>query len=337
MRDVVVAPMAGGPSTPELVLAAGRAGAFGFLAAGYKTPAAVEDEIRAVAGIEFGLNIFVPTPPPADAGAIERYRDVLRGEYERYEVEPPPLRLDDDDQFAAKVDLAVGYRVPVVSFTFGVPGAATVAALRSAGCRVLVTVTGAREARRALAAGPDGLIAQGGAAGGHAATTDPAAYTGDTTAYAVLASVRAVTDLPVVAAGGGDVPGLLAAGAAAVQCGTAFLLAEEAGTRPAQRAAMLDGVHRETVVTRAFTGQPARALRNRFTDAYSSVAPIGYPAVHHLTAPIRAEAARRGDAEALNLWAGSESQARPDRASKIIDRLQGTVNPQRSHRKSTHS
>src|SRR5689334_10823556 len=105
MRDVVVAPMAGGPSTPELVLAADRAGAFGFLAAGYKTPELVEDEIRAVAGSAFGLNIFVPMTPPGDVAAIERYRDALRGEYERYEVEPPPLRLDDDDHFAAKVEL----------------------------------------------------------------------------------------------------------------------------------------------------------------------------------------------------------------------------------------
>src|SRR3954468_8533508 len=107
MRDVVVSAMAGGPSTPELVLAAGRAGAFGFLAAGYKTPAAVEDEIRAVAGAAFGLNIFVPPAPPPDVAATERYRDVLREEYERYEVEPPPVRLDDDDHFAAKVELAV--------------------------------------------------------------------------------------------------------------------------------------------------------------------------------------------------------------------------------------
>ena len=329
MRDlltpVVVAPMAGGPSTPALVTAAARAGATAFLAAGYRSPAAVEDELRAVAP-PYGLNIFVPVPPPADPAPLIRYRELLRAEADRYGVELPPLRLADDDHFAAKVELAIAYRVPLVSFTFGVPRRAVVDRLRAGGSRVLITVTSVPEARRALTARPDALIAQAGTAGGHAATTDPAAHRGDTTAARVLAAVRRVADVPVVAAGGtaaaADVAALLAGGAVAVQCGTSFLLADEAGTRPAQRAAMLGGAHRETVVTRAFTGQPARALRNRFTDAYTDRAPIGYPAVHHLTAPIRAAAARRGDAGALNLWAGTGfAAARPAPVAELLDTL----------------
>ncbi|WP_433824775.1 nitronate monooxygenase [Actinoplanes sp. CA-015351] len=309
MRELIVAPMAGGPSTPALVEAAARAGSLGFLAAGYKTPDAVETELRQVASVAHGLNIFVPVPPPADPAPIEAYRRLLQPEADRYGVDLPPVRLDDDDHFAAKVELAVAYRVPVVSFTFGVPDAAVVRALHVAGSTVLITVTNPREAQAALAAAPDALIAQSGAAGGHASTTDPQGYAGTGTAAGTLAAILAVTDLPVVAAGGvstaEDVHDLLEAGAAAVQCGTAFLLADEAGTRPAQRAAMLSGEFTETVVTRAFTGQPARGLRNRFIDAYEAAAPIGYPAVHHLTAPIRAAAAATGDPGALNLWAGT--------------------------------
>jgi nitronate monooxygenase len=309
MREVIVAPMAGGPSTVALVSAAARAGALGFLAAGYKTPEAVESELRETSTIPHGLNIFVPVPPPADPAPIEEYRRRLRGEADRYGVDLPPLRLDDDDHFVAKVELAVTYRVPVVSFTFGVPDASVVHALQRAGSNVLITVTSAAEAQAAVAVDPDGLIAQAGAAGGHASTTAPLGYAGDSTAAETLAAVRAVTDLPVVAAGGvttaADVHDLLEAGAAAVQCGTMFLLADEAGTRPAQRAAMLSGEYTETVVTRAFTGQPARGLRNRFIDSYGADAPIGYPAVHHLTAPIRSAAAEKGDAGALNLWAGT--------------------------------
>ncbi|MBG0568842.1 nitronate monooxygenase [Actinoplanes aureus] len=324
-RPLIVAPMAGGPSTPALVTAAAGAGALGFLAAGYKTPEAVEDELRRVQGVPHGLNIFVPVPAPADPRPIEEYRRRLAPEAERYGVELPPLRLDDDDHFAAKVELAVAYAIPLVSFTFGVPDRAVVRALRAAGSAVLITVTSADEARRALAAEPDALVAQGGSAGGHASTTDPRAYRGTSLAVEVLAEVRAVTDLPVIAAGGTgsaeDVRRLLAAGAVAVQCGTAFLLADEAGTRPAQRAAMLSGEYRETVVTRAFTGQPARALRNRFTDAFPD-APVGYPAVHHLTAPIRAAAAQRGDAGALNLWAGTGfAAARPGPVADLVETL----------------
>ena len=327
-RRIVVAPMAGGPTTTGLVTAAARSGAIGFLAAGYKQPAVVAAEVAEVraAGVPYGLNIFVPVPSPADIEPLERYRKTLQTEAGRYDVSLPPLRLDDDDHFAAKIEIAVAAAVPLVSFAFGVPDRAAVRALRAAGSTVLITVTSADEARAALAAGPDVLIAQGGSAGGHASTTRPAGFTGGTTTLDLLGRVIAVADVPVVAAGGtgtaGDVRGLLGAGALAVQCGTLFLLAEEAGTRPAQREAMLSGRYDTTVVTRAFTGQPARALRNRFTDAHSAAAPVGYPAVHHLTAPIRAAAAARGDAGALNLWAGTaHACARPGSTAEIIERL----------------
>ncbi|MFL6111120.1 MAG: nitronate monooxygenase [Catenulispora sp.] len=333
---IVVAPMAGGPSTPGLVTAAAAAGALGFLAAGYKAPDLVAREVAELRAsrVPFGLNIFVPSPPPIDVAPVQEYRQALQPEAQRYGVELPQLRLDDDDGFAAKVQIAVGAAVPWVSFTFGVPEAAVVKELRRAGCRVLLTVTNAEEARVAAAVGPDALIAQAGSAGGHSATTAPAGYDGTSTAPEVVRDVLAAADVPVIAAGGTgtaqDVGRLLAAGAVAVQAGTAFLLADEAGTRPVQRKAMLSGRFTETVVTRAFTGQPARALRNRFTDRYSSKAPLGYPAVHHLTAPIRAAAARREDPEAINLWAGTaHAEARPGPAAAIVRGLTGTDRPHR--------
>jgi nitronate monooxygenase len=272
------------------------------------------------------LNIFVPLPGPVEAEPLERYRRRLQAEADRYQVELPPLRLSDDDHFQSKVDLAVAFAPPLVSFAFGVPGRAVVRALQAAGSTVLITVTNADEARRALACAPDGIVAQGAAAGAHASTTDPAGHDPTTTAASVLRDVLAVVDVPVVVAGGigtrADVQSLLAAGAAAVQCGTAFLLADESGTRPAHREALRKG-GRETVVTRAFTGHPARALRNRFTDAYAD-APLGYPAVHHLTAPIRAAAAARGDAEAMNLWAGTAyASARGGTCGQIVESLAG--------------
>lgn len=326
LRPVVVAPMAGGPTTTALVKAAADAGALGFLAAGYKKPEAVEDELRAMAGIPFGLNIFVPMPPPPDIEALERYRTLLQPEAERFQVDLPPLRLDDDDSFGAKVALADAYAVPVVSFTFGVPERTTVERLQRRQCRVLITVTDPDEARRALAVDPDGLIAQAGSAGAHSATTDPARFRGDSTAGEILAAVRRTTDKPLIVAGGvmsaAETAHLMRQGANAVQCGTAFLLADEAGTRPAQRAAMLAGAYEKTVITRAFTGQPARGLANRFVETYSKHAPIGYPAIHHLTAPIRAAAAKIGDAGSLNLWAGTgHARARTGPVADLVGHL----------------
>ena len=294
---IVVAPMAGGPTTTALVTAAARSGAIGFLAAGYKQPSAVSDDVEEMraAGVPYGLNIFVPVPPPADPEPLERYRNSLKAEATRYDVHLPPVRLDDDDHFAAKIEIAMDAAVPLVSFAFGVPDPVAVRALRAAGSTVLITVTSADEARAALAAGPDALIAQGGSAGGHASTTRPGSYRGDTATLDVLREVIAVADVPVVAAGGTgtaeDVRALLGAGALAVQCGTMFLLAEEAGTRAAQREAMLSGRYDTTVVTRAFTGQPARALRNRFTDAHSARRPDRLPGD---PPPDRPDPGRRG-------------------------------------------
>jgi nitronate monooxygenase len=62
-------------------------------------------------------------------------------------------------------------------------------------------------------------------------------------------------------------------------------------------------------VTRAFTGRPARALPNRFSDRYSALAPFGYPALHHLTSGLRRAAAAGGNPELVNLWAGTGYRA----------------------------
>ncbi len=139
MRAVLsVVPMAGGISTPALVVAAGKAGALGFLAAGYRTAAAVARDLTAVraAGCEFGLNIFVPTAPVANPAELDRYRAELADEAAHFGVDLPPLRLADDDHYSEKVELAVRAAPPVVSFTFGIPELAVIRELQAQGSTV---------------------------------------------------------------------------------------------------------------------------------------------------------------------------------------------------------
>jgi nitronate monooxygenase len=120
-----------------------------------------------------------------------------------------------------------------------------------------------------------------------------------------------------------DVDALLDAGAAAVQCGTAFLRCPESGTHPAHRAALAAPGRLPTVVTRAFTGRPARALVNRFVRDHPD-APFAYPAIHHLTRPLRVAAAERGDTDVMALWAGTGYRAAVDApAGEVVDRLVG--------------
>ncbi|RCG27090.1 nitronate monooxygenase [Sphaerisporangium album] len=303
---IILAPLAGGPSTPELTAAVSDAGGLGFLAAGYRTARDVEADIAAVrarTGAPFGVNLFVPSPGPGDRAAVGAYAARLRDEADRSGV-ALGVPADDDDGWDEKLALVIAERVPVVSFTFGLPSPEVIERVRGAGAYVLVTVTTPDEAAAAHEAGADALIAQGIEAGGHRG-----GFTDDAGDFGLLALLRLTlrrTPLPVVAAGGiadgAGIAAVLAAGAVAAQLGTAFLRTPEAGTSPAHREAL--GTYDRTAVTRAFTGKRARGLVNRFLRDHTAEAPAAYPQVHQLTAPLRAAARKSGDPEMINLWAG---------------------------------
>jgi nitronate monooxygenase len=306
-HPIVQAPLAGGPSTPALAAAVCEAGGLGFLGAGYRTTDAVLAdiaELRTLTSRPFGLNLFVPGPPSEEAAALERYAGALAGEAERLGVQLGEPR-HDDDRWDDKLALVRGEQVPVVSFTFGCPDASVLAGLQSAGCSVWVTVTTPAEAVAAADGGADALIVQGSEAGGHRGTAD-AGSPGDNGLLALLQLVRAVTDRPLVATGGiatgRGVAAVLAAGATAAQLGTAFMLTPEAGTSEAHREAFSRTA--PTAITRAFTGRYARGIENRFMREHEGEAPLAYPEVHNLTAPLRVAAREQGDADGFHLWAG---------------------------------
>lgn len=340
---IIAAPMAGGTSTPAFVTAVHEAGGLGFLAAGYKSVAAMLVDIRAVreSGARFGMNVFVPdpaqlAPSAATVAELEAYRLQLRADALRYSVELPTLRLDDDDAWQAKVEALLADPVELVSFTFGLPGADVVHALQRAGSAVLATVTTAAEARQAAEQGVDALVVQHACAGGHSAaflpvSGDPGSAVPGSAAPATTAelivAVRSAVALPLVAAGGimdaAGVDRVLAAGAQAAQLGTALLRTEESGARQLHKDALASPHFTRTALTRAFTGRPARALVNEFVRDHQD-APEAYPAVHHLTAPLRAAAAAVGDAERLNLWAGTGwQQARAASVAEVLPGLLG--------------
>lgn len=316
-RPIVAAPMGGGPTTPELVRAVAGAGGFGFLAAGYRSAGEVEAEMRAVGGgdrVRFGVNLFVPGP----RAAPEVYSGYVKG-LGKGAGEP----AWSDDQWGEKLELLVRRPVAVVSFTFGCPEAEVLGRLREVGSEGWVTVTNVAEAEQAVRVGADVLIAQGYEAGAHQGTYDLGSEEEPFGLLALLQLLRAETELPLVASGGigsgAGVAACLAAGASAVQLGTAFMLCPEAGTSPAHRAALKE--RRPTRLTRAFTGRRARGAVNRFLSEHED-APAAYPEVHHATAPIRAAAREAGDAENLNLWAGQAHWlAREEPAATVVDRF----------------
>ncbi|MFC3502933.1 nitronate monooxygenase [Micromonospora krabiensis] len=330
---LVGAPMAGGATTPALVRAVTAGGGFGFLAAGYRTAEAVAADLAdlAATGTPCGVNLFVPGPHEIDEPTFRRYAREIAAEGEPYGLDlAAAAPVHDDDHWADKIDLLVRQPVPVVSFTFGLPDPAAVTALRRAGTRVLVTVTSADEARAALDLGADGLVAQGTEAGGHSGTHSPRRPAPPVSTRPLVRDVVAATGLPVVATGGvagpDDVRDLLAAGATAVAVGTLLLRTDESGASRTHRDALADPARTGTVLTRAFTGRPARGLRNTFIDRYEASAPLGYPELHHLTRGMRAAAAAAGHPDRLHLWAGTGYRnATTGPATTVINRLTKTL------------
>lgn len=326
-RRLVLAPMAGGPSTVDLAACVTDAGGFAFLAGAYLAPDRLRDDIALlrsrVGGAPFGVNLFAPNPyEPGSAARVIEYAARLQPLADKAGVALGDA-IHDDDAFDAKIEVILAERPAVVSFSFAWPPADVVDRLRAAGIEVWVTLNDASETAWADELGVDAIVAQGWEAGGHRGgpvdTGHPQAPT-----RLLLQSIRALTSLPVIAAGGvGDpshLAGLVDAGAQAVACGTAFLRADEAGTAEVHRHELTR--RSDTVVTRAFSGRSARALVTSWTEVFTDVAPAAYPQVHHLTAPLRAHGKATGQPDLVHLWAGTgHTSVRSGPAAEIVARL----------------
>jgi nitronate monooxygenase len=320
-HPIVLAPLAGGPWTPELAAAVSRAGGLGFVAAGYRT---VEDfrgdlrRVRELTDAPFGVNLFLVGEAEVDEAAVTAYAERLTSEG------PVGEPRFDDDGIAAKLDAVLEAPPAVVSFTFACPTADVVDRLHERRVGVWVTVTEPDEAVAAVGAGADALVVQGVEAGGHRGTWVDADGAGELALLPLLRLVRRAVDVPLVATGGiadgAAVAAALVAGAEAAQVGTAFLSCPEAGTSAAHRLALAGAS--PTALTRAFTGRRGRGIVNRFLLEHDGHAPAAYPHVHHVTAPLRAAARAAGDPESINLWAGQAyalTEALP--AAELVARL----------------
>ncbi|MBT2275892.1 nitronate monooxygenase [Rhodococcus enclensis] len=323
--------MAGGVATPELAAAVSNVGGIGFLAAGYGSASDLRsqiDHLESLTSRPFGVNVFVPQPSFVPARDLAAYTHQLEPEAQRYGVALGTNIPDEQQRWHDIVDHLVEHPVPIVSFTFGAPERALVDRLRRAGSYVVTTVTSISEALTASHSGVDALCLQGVEAGGHRATFDPAAEPNSLTTIELLRAAGMHLDprIPLIAAGGiatgQHITNAFAARASAVQLGTAFLRSIESGASPTHQAALVDPQLSATVVTRAFSGRPARSLKNQFVANHGAAAPSAYPEVHYLTAPIRKAAATADDPQALALWAGTEHSSAENRsAADIVTKL----------------
>ena len=325
---IVQAPMVGA-SDGRLAAAVSRAGGLGTLAAATLAPDEIGPAVaalRAAAGeAPFAVNLLMAPRATPDAGTVDAALARLRPWYEALgaPLPEPPDRFAPD--FEAQLQALIAAAPPIASFAFDVLRREQVRALQAAGVRVVGTAATVAEARAWAEAGADGVSAQGFEAGGHRGHFLAEVEGSLVGTLALVSAIRAAVDLPVLAAGGimdgRGVAAVLALGAAAAQMGTAFLLADEATTSPAWRGAVTAAPDDPTRLTRAFTGRWARGIENRFMREMRAVEREvpAYPVQNRLTQPLRAAAARAGEAEMISLWAGQGVRlAKPGPAAQLV-------------------
>ncbi|WP_119390438.1 NAD(P)H-dependent flavin oxidoreductase [Taklimakanibacter lacteus] len=295
-HPIIQAPMAGS-ATPELAAAVSNAGGLGSLGCSEMT---LDDLTASVANLRartnrsFNLNFFTHPAPRPDQAVFAQARERMLPWYRRLGLGEPAMAAApqgpgfDDARLATLLDL----KPRVVSFHFGVPDRASVSALKAAGIMLMSTATTVAEARALETAGIDVVIAQGFEAGGHRGSHKPRAPADGVGTLALVPQIADAVRLPVVAAGGiGDGRGIAAAfalGAAGVQMGTGFLSCPEAGTDAVRRAMLRDATETDTMMTNAFSGRAARAVRSDYADEMErmQIDLPDFPSMYDLSAPL---------------------------------------------------
>lgn len=311
-HPIIQAPMAGS-TTPEMAAAAANAGCLGSLGCAFMTPDAYStayDQTRRETNRRLNMNFFCHKEPRQDPEKAITVRSHLKPLFDEVGAGDVPEVVPTNFPYGAEIHAAVlASRPGVVSFHFGLPEAHFVSELKEAGTVILSSATTPAEARDLEARGVDALIAQGWEAGGHHGyyLSDSGSQTGT---MALVPQVVDAVRVPVIAAGGiADGRGIAAAlalGAAGVQIGTAFLSTTEAGIAPAHRRALAASDGTDTRPTKAFSGRPARGIKNRYMDemeAYEEMLP-DFPLMNTVTAPARKASAAQDSPDFISLWAG---------------------------------
>jgi nitronate monooxygenase len=323
--------MAGGPSTPALVAAVCNAGGLGSLGSAYSTPEQIASDIqkvRALTDKPFNVNLFAggyAPESPVDAGPMLA---LLAEIHEALHLPPPTLPAWPKYPFKEQLQVVLEARPAVFSFTLGIPEPGAIARLKAAGIAIFGTATTLEEGKMLAASGVTAIVAQGAEAGSHRGTFAGPFESAMVPTLELVRSLRAAVSTPIIASGGlmdgRDIAQALARGASAAQLGTAFLTCPEAGTPEAYRRTILAARTDTTVITRAFSGRPARGLLNAFISRLEGKEKIilPFPLQNALTRPMRIAAAKLGESGYLSLFVGQGvTRARALPAAELVSRL----------------
>ena len=308
---IVQAPMAGGPSSQELVAACCGAGALGGFGFAYTQPADMEKQaawVRERTQSPFVINLFTSAQP----GEVKDQRAALDAVAHFYAElglgTPQPVQPPYAPNLEAQLDAVERIRPRAVTSHLADFPAERVRKFQSLGILVGGAATTIAEARHLESLGADFVIAQGGEAGGHRGTWLRDPYDAMTGTLALTRLVVKAVKIPVIAAGGimdgAGIAAVLALGAQAAQMGTAFIPCPESGASQVHKDALLAAKEDDTRVTEKFSGKPARGIVNRFIREMADKPQLAFPAQNSVTGKLRAASAKAGKADCVALWSG---------------------------------
>ncbi|MGH7778878.1 MAG: NAD(P)H-dependent flavin oxidoreductase [Candidatus Binataceae bacterium] len=330
---IILAPMAGDARTPALVAAVSNAGGLGSMGAAYLAPDAIAKsiaEIRSLTHRPFAVNLFAGGADGTGSRDPSRMLELIAPYFARLGLPAPSNPTGGMPAFEQQAEAILDARVPIFSFTFGIPSASILSRFNKGGIKIVGTATTVAEARALQAAGADAIVAQGSEAGAHRGTFLAPAEDSLIGTLALVPQIADAVQVPVIASGGiMDGRGIVAAaalGASGVQMGTAFLMCPESGAAQAYKAALRGARDDGTILTRAFSGRLARGIPNSFVSVMKdhAGAVLPFPAQNILTRAMRSASAKQGNPEYLSLWAGQgASLAREMPAAQLVAILIG--------------
>ncbi len=213
-----------------------------------------------VAAAEAGILGSMPSLNARTSEQLEEDLRFIREKTDRPFAINVTLGLTEPARLAQDVELCLKYEVPVLLTSYGDP-TAIAQQVHSHGMTIFHDVINLRHAKKAEAAGADGIIAVSQGAGGHAGRLNP---------YVLLPHLRHNLSIPVIAAGcisgGEQVAAAFSLGAELAYMGTRFIASEECGAEDRYKQMVVSSTHEDVIYTDSVSGIHANFLKQTLPE-----------------------------------------------------------------------
>jgi nitronate monooxygenase len=313
---ILLGPMGGGFSTPQLLAIVSNNGGLGSFGAYTLTPAellAVAAEINTKTSKPYNINLWVSDVDESlkhyPQEKIEKIKALFKPYFDELGIPLPDVSADIPSKFQGQVEAIFKIRPAVFSFVFGIPPGDVLSECRKLNIKTVGAATTLDEALVLEEAGVDAIVAAGFEAGGHRPSFLQPAINSLTGTFALVQQLKHKIRTPIIAAGGitngKSIAAALTLGADAVQLGTVFLACHESGATPMHRQMLFSEASKYTVLTKSLTGRLGRTMRTRISEEVKyETEVLPFPLQARFLSPLRAAAIEQGKPEFVNFWSG---------------------------------